>query len=96
MDPELSTLIATRERILHRLRAALIKQLRLTQTIDELDPDTPLFGNGLGLDSLDAIEVVVCMETEFGVDIAEGGPSPSKMRSLNSLVNLVIEAGASA
>jgi acyl carrier protein len=96
MDPELSALIATRERILDRLRTALIRQLRLAQTADELDGDTPLFGNGLGLDSLDAIEVVVCMETEFGVDLAEDGPSPAKMRTLNSLVNLVVDAGGPA
>jgi hypothetical protein len=36
------------------------------------------------------------METEFGVDIAEGGTSPAKMRTLNSLVNLVLDAGGDA
>ena len=92
MDPELARHIEQREQILARLRKALIKQLRLSQLPEELDPDTPLFGNGLGLDSLDAVEVIVCMEMEFGVDIAEQGTSPARMRTLNTLVNLVLDA----
>jgi acyl carrier protein len=92
MDPELASQIEKREQILARLRKALIKQLRLPQMPEELDPDTPLFGNGLGLDSLDAVEVIVCMEMEFGVDIAEQGTSPARMRTLNTLVNLVLDA----
>ncbi len=93
MDPELARQIEEREQILARLRKALIKQLRLPHAPEELDPDTPLFGNGLGLDSLDAVEVIVCMEMEFGVDIAEQGTSPARMRTLNTLVNLVLDAG---
>jgi acyl carrier protein len=96
MDPELATLIAHREQVLDRLRAALIRQLRLPQEPDQLDPDTPLFGSGLGLDSLDAVEVVVCLENEFGVGIAEGGSSPAHLRTLNTIVNLILAAGAKA
>jgi acyl carrier protein len=93
MDPELSSIISTRERVLDRLRSALIRQLRLTQTADELDPDTPLFGSGLGLDSLDAVEIVVCLEIEFGIHISDGSASPAQMRTLNTIVNLVIAEG---
>jgi acyl carrier protein len=96
MDADVATLIETRERVLARLQSALIRQLRLVQTPAELDPDTPLFGSGLALDSLDAVEIVVCLESEFGVDIQELGTSPAKMRTLNTLVNLVIEAGGRA
>jgi acyl carrier protein len=94
MDPELAALISARERVLDRLRLALIKQLRLPHAPDELDPDTPLFGSGLGLDSLDAVELVVCLENEFGIHIADDGPSPARMRTLNTIVSLVIAAKA--
>ena len=96
MDPELASILSTRERTLERLRGALIKQLRLRQTADELDPDAPLFGSGLGLDSLDAVELVVCLENEFGIHIADDGPSPARMRTLNSIVNLVLAAKGGA
>jgi acyl carrier protein len=91
MDSEVASIIALREHILGRLRGALIQQLRLTQSEDELDPDTPLFGSGLGLDSLDAVEILVCIEGAFGIPMAEGGPA--HIRTLNNIVNMIVDGG---
>lgn len=82
--------VATRERILGKLRHVLITKLKLRRELDELDPDAPLFGSGFGLDSLDAVELVVCMDNELGVRVADGGMLRQQMRSLNTLVDLVI------
>jgi len=82
--------VAAREQILAKLRHVLITRLKLRRELDELDPDAPLFGSGFGLDSLDAVELVVCMDNELGVRIADGGLLRQQMRSLNTLVDLVL------
>lgn len=38
---------------------------------EDLDPDAPLFGSGLGLDSIDALELAVIIERHYGVRIAD-------------------------
>jgi acyl carrier protein len=60
---------------------------------DELDPDAPLFGSGFGLDSLDAVEIVVCLETDFGIRPSEHALMRGSMRTLNKLVDFVIAKG---
>ncbi|HEX4416563.1 MAG TPA: phosphopantetheine-binding protein [Kofleriaceae bacterium] len=82
--------VAAREQILAKLRHVLITRLKLRRELDELDPDAPLFGSGFGLDSLDAVELVVCMDNQLGVRIADGGLLRQQMRSLNTLVDLVL------
>ena len=82
--------VATREHILAKLRHVLVTKLHLRRELDELDPDAPLFGSGFGLDSLDAVELVVCLDNELGVRIADNGLLRQQMRSLNTLVDLVI------
>lgn len=90
MSPETAARIAAREDILARLRTVLIERMRLRREPDELDPDAPLFGAGFGLDSLDAVELVVCLDNSFGVKLKDGGLLRQQMRSLNTLVDLVL------
>jgi len=90
VQAEMSAQIATREEILAGLRQMLIDRMRLQREPEEIDPDAPLFGAGFGLDSLDAVELVVSLDTNFGVVIDDNGLLRQQMRTLNTLVDLVI------
>ncbi len=82
--------ITHRKLILIQLKQGLIERLNLYQTVDQIDDDTPLFGSGLKLDSVDATEVFVLLDETFGIRVAEG-QEPSYMRSINTLATFIIE-----
>jgi acyl carrier protein len=90
MSPEIAAQIAAREDILAGLREVLIDRMRLRREPDEIDPDAPLFGAGFGFDSLDAIELVVCLDTMFGVALHDNGLLRQQMRTLNTVIDLVL------
>jgi acyl carrier protein len=71
----------------------LADSLDLEQPVEEIDPDTPLFGAGLGLDSIDAVELVVQLDSVFGVRLPDDVFGRAEMRTVNGLVDLVLAAG---
>ena len=53
------------------LKAKIIVQLNLEDlTIADLDDHTPLFGDGLGLDSIDALELIVMLDKSYGIKLS--------------------------
>ena len=90
MRPEIATRIAERDEILVKLRALLIDRMRLRREPDEIDPDAPLFGAGFGLDSLDAVELIVCLDTMFGVTTTDNVLLRQQMRTLNTVTDLIL------
>ena len=75
------------------LRTLLIEGLHLEDiTAEEIIPDEPLFGEGLGLDSIDALEIAVLLDRKYGVKItSEDDRNQEIFASLNSLAVFVVE-----
>lgn len=54
------------------LKERIIQQLNLEDiSIEDLEDDTPLFGDGLGLDSIDALELIVMLDKSYGIKLAD-------------------------
>lgn len=65
----------------------LIKSLNLEDiSADEIDDNAPLFGDeGLGLDSVDSIELVLAVEKEYGIKISDSKQYETIFASVNNL-----------
>ena len=79
---------AHRKDLTCRLKETLVERLDLDRRSDEIPDDCLLFGVGLGLDSVDALEVLVAVESEFGIRVEDG--DMQEIRSVNSIVDLVL------
>jgi acyl carrier protein len=79
--------------LVSELKDLLIDGLHLEDVEpDEIGLDEPLFGEGLGLDSIDALEIAVLLDRKYGVRITSGDDkNPEIFASLNSLAGFVAE-----
>lgn len=58
------------DELIQQLKQQIIEQLNLEDmSPDEIDEKAPLFGDGLGLDSIDALELIVLLEREYGIKV---------------------------
>jgi acyl carrier protein len=75
-----------------QLKRVIIEGLDLEDVgPEEIQDDEALFGEGLGLDSLDAVELVVIVKREFGVEIKDMNEGREAFRSLSTLVAYIEE-----
>ena len=88
MDGELRRRIDERAAVLQVIKADLISRLNLPYEPEDLHEDVSLLGSGLGLDSLDALEVILGVEHAFGVKVADD--NISILRSINSIADYVL------
>ncbi len=89
MNASIENRIATRSAVISRVKRDLIQRLSLSYTEEDLHEDASLIGSGLGLDSLDALEIILGIEQEFRVKIEEG--NISVLRSINTIVDYILE-----
>jgi acyl carrier protein len=90
VDEALQETIGERREVLAVVRTILIENLKVDRTPEEIDPDVPLFGTGIGLDSVDAVEMMVALESKLGIQLPEDMHAPAHLRTVGSLVELIL------
>lgn len=80
-----------RDRLLAELKSMIVETLNL----DDVDPadigdDEALFGAGLELDSIDALELVVSLEKKYSIKIGSSEESKAALESVSSLADLIV------
>ncbi len=75
---------------MQNLKLQIIEQLNLEDVEpDEIEVDEPLFGDGLGLDSIDALELIVLLEKEYGIKIEDPKQGKEIFYSIKSMAEYI-------
>ena len=78
--------------IRQKLKTLLVDHLNLQDVRPEqIQDDAPLFGGDIGLDSLDAVEIVVILQRHFGVEIKDMDVGKRVFHSVNTLADYIYE-----
>jgi acyl carrier protein len=80
------------DELLNELRVKLIASLKLSDIKPEdIDVDAPLIGAGLGLDSIDTLELLVLLEKEYGVTVPDVNTGRSVFASVRALAEYIVK-----
>ena len=80
------------EELILQLKKLIIERLKLEEVSPEdIGTDDPLFGEGLGLDSIDALEMVLGLEKEYGVIIPDAEVGQKVFQSVRTIAQYVVD-----
>jgi acyl carrier protein len=84
-----------REELKRELKAMIVDVLALEDVApDDIEDDAPLFVEGLGLDSIDALELVVALDKRYKVKVDTEEKGRKVLGSVSSIVDFLVEKGA--
>lgn len=79
------------EKLLYDLKTQIIAQLNLKDLKPEdIGDDQPLFVEGLGLDSIDALELIVLLQQEYGIKLSNAEEGPKVFRSVRTMAEYIV------
>lgn len=78
------------EELIEQLKAQIIEVLNLEDmTTADIDANAPLFGEGLGLDSIDVLELIVMLEKEYGIRLSNPAEGKAIFASVAAIADYV-------
>ena len=78
------------DELIYTLKTQIIEALSLEEiTPEDIEDDAPLFGQGLGLDSIDALELIVLMEKDYGIKLANPAEGKAIFKSVRTIAEYV-------
>ena len=73
-----------------KLKKQLIEHLNLEEfSVKDIADDLPLFGDGLGLDSIDALEIIVMLDNKFNIRISDPEEGAKIFQSVNTIAEFI-------
>ncbi len=83
------------DELIDQVKQLIIDSLRIEgMTALEIETDAPLFGEGLGLDSIDALQLVVGMENQFGVVVPDAAVGTKVFQSVRTMAEYIAQHAA--
>ena len=78
------------EELITNLKLQIIDALNLEgMTPEDIDNDAPLFGEGLGLDSIDALELIVILDKFYGIKLSSPAEGKAVFKSINCIADFI-------
>jgi len=78
------------DELILKLKNEIIEVLNLEDVKPEdIDENAPLFGEGLGLDSIDALELIVLMEKEYGIKLNDPNQGKDVFKSITIMAEFI-------
>jgi len=76
--------------VLREVAAVIVQALNLDVTAGKIDPDAPLYADGLGLDSIDILEIALLVSKQYGIQLrADSEENEQVFRSLRHLADYI-------
>jgi acyl carrier protein len=79
------------DELINELKTKLIVHLNLQLTPEQINPEESLFNSGLGLDSIDALELIVLLQQDYGIKVKTAEEGKQIFRSVRTMAEFIQE-----
>ena len=81
----------SREQLIEDLKHQIVAQLNLQVQPESINAEEPLFNEGLGLDSIDALELIVLMQQNYKIKLVNAEDGPKVFQSIGTMADFILE-----